>query len=67
VFEPEATMKGKVKVSKTPVTYWNRIRLKRSLKNMADAWISRERTLPFVSEREKSRMIKFIFFLHFNP
>jgi len=67
VFEPEATMKGKVKVSKTPVTYWNRIRLKRSLKNMADAGITRERTLPFVSERKKSRMIKFIFFLLFNP
>jgi Fe-S oxidoreductase len=67
VFEPEATMKGKVKISKTPVTYWNRIRLKRSLKNMSDTGITRERLLPTVTGQKKSRMKKFILFLFFNP
>ena len=45
VFEPEATISGKVKVSRAPFTYWNRIRLKARFKKMlATAPITRERT-----------------------
>ncbi|MEN6439038.1 MAG: VTT domain-containing protein [Syntrophobacter sp.] len=36
VYEPEATLAGKVKVSKAPFTYWNRIRLKARLKRMRE-------------------------------
>ena len=32
-YEPEATLSGKVKASKAPITYWNRIRLKRRFQN----------------------------------
>jgi len=32
IFEPQRTLAGKVKVSRTPMTYWNRLRLKGRLK-----------------------------------
>lgn len=63
VFEPEATMTGKVKVSKTPATYWNRIKLKRRLKKMESGGVTMERNFDLASERKKSGMKKFIFFL----
>lgn len=34
VFEPEATVSGKVKVSRAPFTYWNRMRLKARFKKV---------------------------------
>jgi uncharacterized membrane protein YdjX (TVP38/TMEM64 family)/Fe-S oxidoreductase len=44
VFEPEAAISGKVKVSRAPFTYWNRIRLKaRFEKMLATVPITRER------------------------
>lgn len=44
IFEPEATLAGKAGVSRAPVTYWNRIRLKSRLKKILQPLISRERT-----------------------
>ena len=44
LFEPEAALAGKVRVSKTPFTYLNRIRLKRRLKKTVHAAVMRERT-----------------------
>ena len=44
LFEPECTLKGKAKVSQAPVTYWNRLRLKKQLKSTLDTAVSRERT-----------------------
>jgi hypothetical protein len=44
-FEPEATLSGKVKFSKSPMTYWNRIRLKKQFKKIIPAAVTRERIL----------------------
>ncbi len=44
VFDPETAISGKVKVSRSPFTYWNRIRLKARFKKMlATAPVKRER------------------------
>lgn len=43
LYEPEAALSGKAKVSKSPITYLNRIRLKRKLKRTVNAKITRER------------------------
>lgn len=48
-FEPEATLSGRVKRSKAPITYWNRIRLKKRFQKMVPALVTRERTF----QREK--------------
>ncbi|MBW2107946.1 MAG: (Fe-S)-binding protein [Deltaproteobacteria bacterium] len=47
LFEPEATMAGKVKVSRAPVTYLNRLRLKRRFRKAVKGAITRER--PYIS------------------
>jgi len=65
LFEPEATMAGTVKVSKAPFTYWNRIKLKKRLKNMVNSSITRERTLTAGKEKKKGRILKRILFLVF--
>jgi len=44
LFQPEATMAGQVKVSKAPLTYLNRLKLKKRFKKSVDAAITRERT-----------------------
>lgn len=51
LFEPEATLTGKVGVSKAPLTYLNRLRLKKKVKKSADGSLTRERT--FTCEQEK--------------
>ncbi len=43
VFEPGATLAGRVKVSRTPFTYLNRLLLKRRLKKTVNASVERER------------------------
>ncbi len=42
-FEPNAALGGKVKVHKSPFTYWHRIQLKRYLQKTLDAAVTRER------------------------
>jgi Fe-S oxidoreductase len=44
LFEPTVTLAGKERVSKTPVTYINRLRLKSRFKKAVDAKVIRERT-----------------------
>jgi len=43
IFEPEAALSDKVKVSRSPFTYLNRLRLKKRLKQTVDAAVRRER------------------------
>ena len=43
VFEPQATMAGKAKVSRSPFTYLNRLKLKKYFRNSLDVAVSRER------------------------
>ena len=44
LFEPKATLAGKVRVSQPPFTYINRLRLKRRIKKTINGSITRERT-----------------------
>jgi hypothetical protein len=45
MFDPDATIPGKVRASRAPFTYWNRIRLKARFKRMlATTAVTRERT-----------------------
>ncbi|MBI5605818.1 MAG: (Fe-S)-binding protein [Deltaproteobacteria bacterium] len=43
LFQPEVTLAGKIKSSRPPMTYWNRIRLKRWFKKNVNAAVTRER------------------------
>lgn len=45
IFEPRATLAGKIRASKAPFTYWNRLRLKRRFKKTLKAAVTRERNL----------------------
>lgn len=63
LFEPEKTMAGKVKVSKAPFTYLNRLKLKKQLKNMSNGALTRERTFTGGKENNKGGMLKRILFL----
>ena len=44
LFEPEAALSGKVKVTKPPFTYWKRLRLKKWFKKHVPVAVARERT-----------------------
>ncbi|MBF0552770.1 MAG: (Fe-S)-binding protein, partial [Deltaproteobacteria bacterium] len=46
-FEPEAALAGKSRVSRAPLTYLNRIRLKHHFKQTVAAAVTRERTFSF--------------------
>jgi hypothetical protein len=41
--EPENTFSGKMKISKAPFTYWNRLRLKKRFRKMISLGVTRER------------------------
>ena len=45
LFQPQATLAGKIKSSRSPMTYWNRIRLKHWFKKNINAPVSRERII----------------------
>jgi|WetSurSiteA1Bulk_404760.scaffolds.fasta_scaffold00484_3 Fe-S oxidoreductase len=53
LFEPEAALSSAVKVSKTPVTYLNRLRLKRYFKKTVKAPVTRERTFLVKGKKAK--------------
>jgi uncharacterized membrane protein YdjX (TVP38/TMEM64 family)/heterodisulfide reductase subunit B len=55
IFDPEATLAGKAKVSKAPWTYLNRLRLKSHFKKTINVAACRERT--FIGENKKKRSI----------
>ena len=58
LFQPEAAMAGKVKVAKSPITYLNRLRLKKRFKNTVAAAVTRERTFTADSEKKKGGLVK---------
>jgi len=53
LFEPTATLAGKERVSKAPMTYINRLRLKSRFRKAVDAKVTRERTFAAGEEIKK--------------
>lgn len=58
LFKPEATMAGKVKVAKSPLTYLNRLKLKNRFKNTMAAAVTRERTFSPEAEGKRGGVLK---------
>ncbi|MCX5806103.1 MAG: VTT domain-containing protein [Proteobacteria bacterium] len=56
---------GKAKVTKPPLTYWKRIRMKKWFKKHVPATITRERTFTGAEEQKKGGMAKLLVFLFF--
>ena len=63
LFEPKATLAGKAKVSRAPITYLNRLRLKSQFKKLIDAKVNRERTFKAGEETKKGGVAKRLAFL----
>lgn len=61
IFEPQNTLSGKVKVSKPPITYLNRLRLKKYFKKELNGAVTRERT--YIPVKTKSNLLKRIILL----
>ncbi|KAF0187928.1 MAG: hypothetical protein FD168_2164 [Desulfobulbaceae bacterium] len=57
-FEPEATITGKAKVSRSPFTYLNRLKLKRYFRKHLDPAISRERPKNLDTRPSKGSLLK---------
>ncbi|MBV5306016.1 MAG: VTT domain-containing protein [Desulfobulbaceae bacterium] len=58
VFEPEATMTGKAKISRAPFTYLNRLKLKRYFRKHLNPAISRERPAHLDTRPSKGSLLK---------
>ena len=58
IFEPEATMSGKAKISRSPFTYLNRLKLKKYFRSHIDSAISRERPKSLDKRPAKGGMLK---------
>ena len=58
LFQPEATMAGKVKVAKAPITYLNRLKLKKRFKNTVDAAITRVRIFTPGAQEKRGGLVK---------
>ena len=63
IFEPEATLSGKERVSGAPITYWNRIRLKQWFKKNLDSEVTRERTFHGKEPTGKRNLVVRLFIL----
>jgi len=63
LFEPKKTLAGKAKVSRAPITYLNRLRLKSQFKKLIDAKVTRERTFTAGEGRKKGGVAKRLAFL----
>ncbi len=57
IFDPRAALDGKAKVSRAPLTYLNRLKVKKQLKNNLEAAVTRERTFIY-GEEAKGGMLK---------
>jgi uncharacterized membrane protein YdjX (TVP38/TMEM64 family)/Fe-S oxidoreductase len=57
LFDPDDTLSGRVKVSRAPITYWNRIRLKSRFKKNLDSAVTRERTFSAESKAGRGRLV----------
>lgn len=58
LFAPQETMAGKARVSKTPMTYLNRLKLKKHFQNTLTVAVSRERTFTGGEEQKKGGWIR---------
>ena len=58
LWEPRATLTGKVRVAKSPMTYLNRLKLKRQLQRKIAAPVTRERTFSADSGNKKGEAMK---------
>jgi len=58
IFEPEATMSGKAKVSRSPFTYLNRLKLKSYFRKTVDSAASRERPKSLDKRPAKGGLLK---------
>jgi len=65
LFEPENAMTGKAKVSKSPFTYLNRIRLKKHFKKTLRGTITRERAFTVGEESKKGSLLQQFLILFF--
>jgi uncharacterized membrane protein YdjX (TVP38/TMEM64 family)/Fe-S oxidoreductase len=63
LFEPKATLAGKATVSRAPIAYINRLKLKNQFKKRIHAPITRERTFVAGEEIRKGGLIKRLFLL----
>ena len=63
LFEPEPTMAGTVKVSKAPLTFWNRLKLKKQLQKSSNGARTRERTFIADGDNKKGGVLKRVVFL----
>jgi hypothetical protein len=43
LYRPDAALKGKLKIARAPITYWNRFRLKQRMKKEIQAKVQRQR------------------------
>jgi len=57
-FEPENTAAGKAVVTRSPFTYWKRLKLKRKLRHDPAFTTSRERTFQYSKESSKTGLLK---------
>ncbi len=62
VFEANKTLAGNVKVSKAPITYLNRIKLKKKFERTINTHIKRERTFTVNTTKKKGGLIKRLIF-----
>lgn len=58
IFEPEATMSGKAKISRAPFTYLNRLKLKKYFQKNLDAVTTRERPKTLDKRPSKGGILK---------
>ncbi|MEN8140664.1 MAG: VTT domain-containing protein [Thermodesulfobacteriota bacterium] len=58
LFEPEATMAGKARVSRSPMTYLNRLKLKKYFRKNLEATTSRERPQGLLDQEKKGGKLK---------
>lgn len=58
IFEPEATMSGKARISRSPFTYLNRLKLKRYFRNRVECVTSRERPKSLDKRPAKGGLLK---------
>ncbi|NWF97879.1 MAG: VTT domain-containing protein [Nitrospirae bacterium] len=61
LFEPSATISGNVRVSKAPITYLNRLKLKSNLRKASQNGVIRERTFSIPVETKGGNLKRFLF------
>jgi uncharacterized membrane protein YdjX (TVP38/TMEM64 family)/Fe-S oxidoreductase len=65
IFEPEVTLAGREKVAKAPITYMNRLKLKKHFQKSVRASVTRERTFSAGEDTGRKGFLKRSLFLLF--